>query len=48
MSKGATPELAGIERLFRVAKSIWLSIPCVGRLPYESYPKAIAMGITKN
>jgi len=48
MSKGATPEFAGIERLFRVAKSILLSVPSVGRLPEESYLKATVIGISKN
>jgi len=48
MSKGATPELAGTERLFRVAKSIPLFVPSVGRLPEESYLKTTAMGITEN
>lgn len=43
--KGSAPEPSQLGRLFGVSDFITLSVPCVGRIPVETFLAAIAMGL---
>ena len=47
MCKGSAPDFSGVDRLFGIKKFIPLSVPCVGRVPDETYLKALTMGIKR-
>lgn len=47
MCRGSSPDFAGVEKMFGVAKFVPLSVPCVGRIPEEILLKAIIAGMKK-
>jgi 2-oxoacid:acceptor oxidoreductase delta subunit (pyruvate/2-ketoisovalerate family) len=47
MCKGSAPDFSLAAELFGVSKFIPLSVPCVGRIPAEIFPKVLTMGIKK-
>jgi coenzyme F420-reducing hydrogenase delta subunit/heterodisulfide reductase subunit C len=44
MCKASAPDFSGIEARFGIKGFVPLSVPCVGRVPDETFMKALAMG----